>query len=151
MRTSSPSHYGLGLEHKQILLQNRTSEREAGAGAEREDTDALETMTAAGVVRGDTRDGHVQEMATKTDDTDTRETITTVTATAITDIVRQQTKQSVGNTTAAASAQGQDLGSVEDTEVARRERGETEKETAIDTDVMIERQYFHSDITKERR
>jgi hypothetical protein len=146
MRISSPSHYGLALEHKQTLLQSRTSEREAGAGAgaEREDTDALETMTAAEVVRGDTRDGHVQEMATKTDDTDTRETIATVTATATTDTVRQQTTQSAGNTTIDAIAQGQDLESVEDTAPARRERGETEKETAIDTDVMIERQHTYT-------
>jgi hypothetical protein len=139
------------LEHKSTLLQSRRSGKGTGAEAEREDTDALATTIAAEVVRGDTRDGHVQEMATKTDDTDPCETIAIVTATAIKDTVRQQTKQSAENTTAAASAQGRDLGSAEGTELARREIEENEKKTAIDTDVMIERQHLHSDTIKERR
>jgi hypothetical protein len=133
------------LEHKSTLLQSQRSGKGTGAGAEREDTDALATMIAAEVVREDTRDDHVQEMTTRIDDTDTDE----MTATMIAETALQRTKQSAGNITAAASAQGRDLGSAEDTGVARRETGEKEKETAIDTDVMIERQNLHSDITKE--
>jgi len=155
MRIWSLSYCDLESGHKFKLLQHRTSEREAGAGAEREDTDALATTIVAGVVRGGTRDGHVQEMATRTDDTDTDEMIATATTTvtAIVNTVRLQMKQSAESTTVDENAQGQDLESIEDTEVARRGTGETEKETATDTDMMIEarHRHRHSDLITKRR
>ena len=114
MQTSSLWRCGLVLEHKVALLRSQTSERGARVGAEKEDTDAIATMIAVGVVREDTRDGHVQEMATRTDDTDTDGMIATA----------DTTKQSLGNITAVASAQGRDLWSAEDIGVARRETGE---------------------------
>lgn len=125
------------MEHKSNLLQNRTSEREAGAGAgaEKDDTDAIATTIGAEVARDDTRDGHVRETATGTDDTNTDET------TAIADMAFRKTKQTVGNITVVASAQDQGLQNAEDSEVARRETGETERGTATDAGVMIELQY----------
>jgi len=113
MRILSLLRCGMVLEHRVALLRSQASEREAGVGAEKEDIDAIGTMIAAGVVREDTKDGHVREMATRTDDTGTDETIATA----------DTMKQSLGNITAVASAQGQGLGSAEDIGVARRETG----------------------------
>ena len=70
----------LALVCKATLLESQTSEREAGVGAEKDDTDALATMMEAGVAREDTRNGHVRETATRTDGTDTDETTTIATA-----------------------------------------------------------------------
>lgn len=70
----------LALVCKATPLQSQTSEREAGVGAEKDDTDAIATMMEAGAVREDTRDGHVRETATRTDDTDTDERTTIATA-----------------------------------------------------------------------
>ncbi|KAH0286401.1 hypothetical protein M436DRAFT_57909 [Aureobasidium namibiae CBS 147.97] len=91
------------------------------------------------VVREDTRDGHVQEMVTKTDDTDTDETIATA----------DSTRQSLGNITAVASAQGRDPWSAEDIGVARR--GTEERGMATSAGVMIESQHRHNNTTVERR
>jgi hypothetical protein len=146
MPISSLSRCGPVLEHKSTLLQSRTSERETGAGAENGDTDGIATMMAAGVAREDTSDDRVQEMATRTDDTDTDETIATA------DMVLQRTKRSAGNITVVASAQGQDLGSVGGSEVAHRGTEETERETERDTGVMTEqRRHRHSNTTTKGR
>lgn len=129
MQISSPWRCGLVLEHKATLLHSQTSGREAGVGAERKDTDAIATMIAAGVVRRDTRDAHVREMATETDDTDPGETIATA----------DTTRQNRGNITVVASAQDQDLGSAEDIGVARR--GTEERGMVTGAGVMIEAQH----------
>lgn len=139
MQTSSLLRCGLVSVHKVALLRSQTSEKETGVGAEKEDTGAIATMIAAGVVREDTKDGHVQEMATRTDDTDTDETIATA----------GTTKQSLGNITAVASAQGQDLWTAKDIGVARRETGG--RGMVIDAGIMIESQHRHSNTNVERR
>lgn len=139
MQISSPSRCGQVLEHKATLLQSQTSERGAGVGAGREDTDAIATMIVAGVAREDTRDGHVREMEIRTDDTDKDETIATA----------DTTRQDLGNITVVASVQGQDLGSAEDIGVARRETGGRGMVTGVG--VMIELQHKHSNNQRETR
>ena len=137
MQISSPWHCGQVSEHKATLLQSQTSERGAGVGAGREDTDAIATTIAAGVVRENTRDGRVREMEIRTDDMGTDETIATA----------GTTRPSLGNTTVVASARGQDLGSAEDIGVVRRETGGRGMVTGAG--VMIELRHKHSNSQRE--
>lgn len=137
MPISSLLRCGQVLVHKPTLLQSQTSEREAGVGAERDDTDAIATTIAAEAVREDTRDGHVREMVTGTDDTDTDETIATA----------DTTRQSLGSITVVASAQGRDLGSAGDIGVARR--GTEERGMVTGAGVMTELQHQHNDKTTD--
>jgi hypothetical protein len=145
MPTSSLSRYGLVSEHRLPLLQSPTSERETGAGAENGDTGGIATMIAAGVARKDPRDGHVPEMVTRTDDTETDETIATA------DTVLQKKERSAGNITAVANAQGQDLRSIGDSELAHRGIGETEKETERDAGITTDPRHRLSDTISKGR
>ncbi|KAG9947961.1 hypothetical protein KCU85_g5354, partial [Aureobasidium melanogenum] len=80
-----------------------------GVGAEREDIEGV-MVTAAGVAREDRRGDHVHEMAMSIGDTDTDE------KTAIADMMRRN----ADIITVVASAQGRDLESAGDTEVAHQ-------------------------------
>jgi hypothetical protein len=147
MPISSLWRCDLVLEYKATLLQSRTSEKEARVGAEKDDTGVLATVMVAGVVKEDTREDHVRETATRTDDTDLDERTTIATA----DMALQKMERSAGNITVVASAQGQGLGNAGDSEVARRGIGETEKGTATDAGVMTERQDRHSDTIMKKQ